>query len=105
MCQGFNHFSCFLLHFVLAKLVTSFMRVTLSNVDISFAINTRMQRFGKSSKPCHIGIRWISLAKYSQMSTHVPGFKSSSCFLHTFVLAKLATSSIRVKNQELLFLT
>ena len=31
------------------------------------------------------------------MSTHLPGFKSVfSFFLHHFVLAKLATSSIRV---------
>ena len=31
------------------------------------------------------------------MSTHMPGFRSLLDFLHYFVLAKLATSSIRVK--------
>ena len=31
------------------------------------------------------------------MSTHFPGFQSFFRFLHHFVLAKLATSSIRVK--------
>ena len=31
------------------------------------------------------------------MSTHVPGFQSFSCYLHHFVLAKLATSNSRVK--------
>ena len=31
------------------------------------------------------------------MSTHLPGFQSFSAFLHHFVLAELATSSIRVK--------
>ena len=31
------------------------------------------------------------------MSTHVPGFQLFSAFLHHFVLAKLATRSIRVK--------
>ena len=31
------------------------------------------------------------------MSTHVPGFQPLFSFLHHFVLAKLATSSIRVK--------
>ena len=25
--------------------------------------------------PCHVGIHWIALAEYSQMSTHVPGFQ------------------------------
>ena len=32
------------------------------------------------------------------MSTHLPGFRSFSDFLHQFVLAKLATSCIRVKH-------
>ena len=27
-------------------------------------------------KPCHIGIHLIALVKYSQMSTHMPGFQS-----------------------------
>ena len=31
------------------------------------------------------------------MSTHEPGFQSFFSFLHHFALAKLATSSIRVK--------
>ena len=32
------------------------------------------------------------------MSTHVPGIQSFSAYLHHFVLAKLAASSIRVKT-------
>ena len=36
------------------------------------------------------------------MSTHLPGFQSFSGFLHHFVLAKVATSSIRVKKDKLL---
>ena len=35
------------------------------------------------------------------MSTHEPGFQSFSGFLHHFVLAKLANSSIRVKISQL----
>ena len=31
--------------------------------------------FSKTSKPSHVGIHWIALAEYSQMSTHVPGFQ------------------------------
>ena len=53
----------------------------------------------KPSKPCHLGIHWIALTEYSLMSTHVPGFQSFSAFLHHFVLAKLTTSSTRVKLQ------
>ena len=38
------------------------------------------------------------------MSTNVPGFQSFSVyFLHYFVLAKLATSSIRVNRIKLTF--
>ena len=37
--------------------------------------------FWKPSKPCHVGIHWIALAEYSQMSTHVPGFQSFFRFI------------------------
>ena len=58
--------------------------------------------FWKSSKPCHVGIRWIALAEFSHMSTHVPGFPSVFRFLHCFVLAKLAISSTRVALSNLM---
>ena len=32
--------------------------------------------FEKTSKPWRVGITWIALEKYSQMSTHLPGFQS-----------------------------
>ena len=47
---------------------------------------------------------WIALTEHFQMSTHLPGFQSYSGFLHHFVLAKLATSSIiplRVNTWEI----
>ena len=54
----------------------------------------------KTSKPCRLSIHLKALAEYSQMSTHLPGFQLGSSnlarFLHLFVFAKLATSSIRV---------
>ena len=55
----------------------------------------------KPSQPCHVGIHWIALAEYSQMRSMYQGFNLFSVFfffffLHHFVLAKLATSSIRV---------
>ena len=43
-------------------------------------------------------IHWIALAEYSQMSTHVHRFQSIFRFLSDFILAKLATSSIRVRT-------
>ena len=57
----------------------------------------RHRYFWKTFKPCHVGIHRIALAEYSQMRTHLPGFQSFvSFFLHHFILAKLAISSIRV---------
>ena len=46
--------------------------------------------FGKLSKPCHVGIHLIALAKYSQMSSHVPRFQSCLRFFASFLLAKVA---------------
>ena len=43
-----------------------------SNAEATFVQSTRMQRF----KPCHVGIHWIALTEYSQMSTHLLGFRS-----------------------------
>ena len=41
------------------------------------------------SKPCHVGIHWIALTEYSQMSTHMPGFQLFlKGLLHHFVRAK-----------------
>ena len=50
----------------------------------------------KPSKPCHVGIHWMTIAEYSQMSTNVPWFQSFlKVFCIIFVMAKLATTSIR----------
>ena len=53
--------------------------------------------FWKTSEPCHVGIHWIALTEYSQMSIHVTGVQSFFRVLHHFGLVKLVTSSIRVK--------
>ena len=33
-----------------------------------------MHEDSKISNPCHVGIHWLALNEYSQMSTHVQGF-------------------------------
>ena len=63
----------------------------------SNAETTSVQTQGRKEL-CYVGIYWIALAEYYQMSTHMPGFQSLSAFLRHLVLAKLATSSIRVKG-------
>ena len=56
--------------------------------------------FQKPSHPGHVGIHWIALAKYSDEYPFDRVSVILSVLLHTFVLAKLATSSIRVKRQN-----
>ena len=72
--------------------------LTLSMLRLRSSMVETCKRLWKPSKPCHVGIHWKALAEYFHMSTHLPGFQSFSNFLHHFVLAKLATSSIRVKQ-------
>ena len=68
--------------------------VNPSNAETTFIQSTRCKDFWKPSKPCNVGIYWRALAEYSQMSTYVPVFQTFFRFLHHFVLAKLATSSM-----------
>ena len=80
------------------KVVSAVEGLTLPNAKAMFIQSTRTLVFFKTSEPCHVGIHWIDLADYSPMSTHVLGFQSFFlCFLHYVVLAKLISSSIRVK--------
>ena len=57
--------------------------------------------FENHPNPVMLNIHWIALVEYSQMSTLVPGFQSFiRVFLHHFIMAKLATSRIRVNWLE-----
>ena len=71
---GFHSFFRFLHHFVLVKLASSSIGVNPSNAKATFVQGQGRKDFRKPSKPCHVGIHWIALTEYSQMSTHVPGF-------------------------------
>ena len=46
--------------------------------------------FQKTSKPCHVGTHWKALAECSQMSTHLPGFRSFSTFFASFRIGKIS---------------
>ena len=46
-----------------------------SDAKATFFQSAIMQRFWKTSKPSHVGIHWIALTEYSQMSIHMPGFE------------------------------
>ena len=68
-----------------------------SNAEATFVKSTKAQRFLKNNfEPCHVGIHWIPSDEYpcARVSVIFLGF------LHHFVLAKLATTSIRVKVDQ-----
>ena len=52
------------------------MMIKPCNVEATLVQSTRMQRFLKPYKPCHVGIHWKAFADNHQMSTHLPGFQS-----------------------------
>ena len=76
--------------------------LNLANAEATFVQTQGCKIFLKPSKPCHVGIHWKALIECYQMSTHLPGFQSFFSFLRPFVLAKLATSSIRVNSYWLI---
>ena len=69
-----------------------------SAAEITCVQCTKKKKKKKSTQPCHVGIHWKALTEYVQMSTHLSWFRSFFRFLHHFLLAKLATTSIRVKS-------
>ena len=62
--------------------------LTLPMLRLLLSKAQRCKDFRKPSKPCCVGIHWIALAKFSEMSTRVPGFQSFFSFLNHFALAK-----------------
>ena len=50
--------------------------LTLPLLRLLSAKAQKRKYFRKTSKPCHVGIYWIGLTEYSQISTHMPGFQS-----------------------------
>ena len=46
--------------------------------------------FKDHRKPCHVGIHWIALTEYSQMSTHMQGFQSFFKFFASFCIGQFS---------------
>ena len=87
---------CF--QFINCKLVNTAIYLTLSMLKLLSSKAQGCKDFWKPSKPSHVGIHWEALAERSQMSTHLSWFQLFFGFLHHFVVAKLVTSSLRVKQ-------
>ena len=48
------------------------------------------KHFDKKFKPCHVSIHWITLNKFSQMSTHKSGFQSFFSFSVSFSIDQIS---------------
>ena len=55
---------------------------TLSMLRLLLSKAQELKNLWKSSKPYHLGIHWKALIEYSQMSTHLPGFRLFFSFFH-----------------------
>ena len=65
--------------------------LTPSNAEAAFVQSTRKQRnLWKTLKLCHVGIHWIALVEYFQMSTHLPGFQSFFRFFAWFCIGQIS---------------
>ena len=74
------------------------LKINPCNAEATFIQSTMTQKKKlKIFKPCCVSIHWISLTEYCEMNT-CTRVLIVFMFLHHFVLAKLATSSIRVKG-------
>ena len=61
---------------VLAKLKhPSSQLINPSNAETNFVQTQECKDFCQPAKPYLVGIHWIALAEYSQMSTYLPGFQ------------------------------
>ena len=86
---------CFLVHWT--KVASAMEGLTPLMLRLLLSKAQGRKVFWKPFKPCHVGIHWIALAEYFQMSTHMPGFQSFFQVFAPFCIGQLASSSIRVK--------
>ena len=76
--------------------VSQTLHLTLSMLRLLSSKAQEHNNFENHLNPVMLIGNLIALTEHSQMSTYMSGFQSFFRFLHTFVLAKLATSSIKV---------
>ena len=59
---------------------------------LSLLLSRTLERkdFRKPSKPCHVGVHWIALIEYFQMSTHLPGFQSFFRVFASFCIGQIS---------------
>ena len=67
-----------------------FIWLSLSMLRLLLSEAQELKNLWKSSKPCHLGIHWKALIAYSQMSTHLPGFRSFFSFFTLFCFDQIS---------------
>ena len=69
---------------------TFYSTLTLPMLRLLLSKAQGCKYFWKTCKQCHVGIHWIALAEYFQMSTHMQGFQSFSGFLASFCIGQIS---------------
>ena len=59
-----------------------------SNAEATLA--QERKNLWKPTKPCHVGIHWIALTEYSQMSIHSPRFRGFFRISALFCIGKIS---------------
>ena len=60
---------------------SDYWHLTLPMLRLLSSKTQESKNLWKPSKPCHVGTHLIALSEYSQMSTHMPGFRGFLRFL------------------------
>ena len=51
------------------------LQIVITQYTINITLTKKKVNDLSKSKPCHVGIQWIALTEYFQMSTHIPGLQ------------------------------
>ena len=64
--------------------------LTLTMLRVHSPKAQKRKNLWKTSKPCHVGTHWKALAEYSQMSTHLAGFRWFFRFFALFCFGRIS---------------
>ena len=70
--------------------ISKLLHLTLPMLRLHSPKAQERKNLWKPSKPCHVGIHWIALTEYSQMSTHLPGFRWFFRILALYHIGKIS---------------
>ena len=69
--------------------------VNPSNAKATFVQSTMMLFENYLNPVCHVGIHWIALTEYYQMSTNLPGFQSFLASFASFCIDQISHQQLK----------